>query len=79
MSGQMKAVVTEATARRIESYCLTKGLSPAEFGALCNLSDQTIYRLTARKKRQKTAQLRTARAIAEGMGMAVPDLFGGPR
>lgn len=77
MSGQMRAQVTEATARRIAEHLLLSGQSPAEFGSRCNVSDQTIYRLTARKGRQKTARLGTARQIADGMGLAVPDLFGG--
>jgi hypothetical protein len=72
----MKAQVTEATVLRIEEFCLREGLSAAAFGARCNVSDKTIYRLTSRKGRQKTARLGTARAIADGMGMAVPDLFG---
>lgn len=73
----MRAQVTESTARRIEDFCLREGLSPAAFGARCNVSDQTIYRMTAKRGRQKSARLGTARAIADGMGLAVPDLFGG--
>lgn len=75
----MKAQVTEATARQIEQHLYSKGLSPARFAASCNVSDQTIYRLTAKHGRQKTARLDTAKAIADGMGLAVPELFGGIR
>jgi DNA-binding XRE family transcriptional regulator len=77
LSGQMRAQVTESTARRIEDFCFREGLSAADFGARCNVSDQTIYRLTAKKNRQRTTRLNTARAIATGMGLTVPDLFGG--
>jgi hypothetical protein len=79
MSGQMKARVTQATVRQIEDYCLRKGLSEDDFGALCNVSGMTIRRLTAKKNRQKTARMNTARVIAEAMGREVPDLFGGMR
>jgi hypothetical protein len=75
MSGQMKARVTAATVRQIERYCLREGLSEDDFGARCNLSGMTIRRLTAKSNRQTTARMSTARAIARGMGLEVPDLF----
>lgn len=79
MSGHMKVRVTEATARRITDYCVREGIGEDDFGARCNLSGMTIRRLTAKKGRQKTARLNTARAIAHTMGAEVPDLFGGTR
>lgn len=77
MSGQMKVRVTQATVRQIADYCLREGISEDEFGARCNLSGMTIRRLTAKKNRQRTARMHTARSIAQGMGLGVRDLFGG--
>lgn len=76
MSGQMKARVTDATARQITEYLHREGVSEDVFGARCNLSGMTIRRLTAKRNRQKTTRMHTARAVADGMGKTVPELFG---
>lgn len=72
----MKVTVTAATVRQIQAFCLQEGIGEDEFGARCNLSGMTIRRLTAKRNRQKTARITTAGAVARGMGMKVPDLFG---
>lgn len=72
----MKVTVTQATVRQIRAFCLKEGIGEDEFGARCNLSGMTIRRLIATKNRQKTARITTAGAVARGMGVDVPDLFG---
>lgn len=72
----MKVTVTAATVRQIQAFCLKEGIGEDEFGARCNLSGMTIRRLTAKTNRQRTARMTTAGAVARGMGVDVPDVFG---
>lgn len=75
----MKARVTEATANQIAGYMYANGLSEDDLAAQCNVSAQTIRRLIAKKGRQQSAQMHTARLVAKGLGVEIPDLFGGAK